>query len=744
VKPSPATRHLVHPDSGLPVLVRFTSKPSASTLVEFEQTGLVTWRRHDGRILGATTVFLAWAPPARLGELAARADITSVEADWSPVSLPPLDITGPLSTVDLVWPQLDGLGQPLTGRGVMIADLDSGVDVFHPALLHRSDTPVAFHDDDGGDFTGAGNEWADLDGNGQRGADETLRFLEPPTTSYLPGGNPPGFDPDLDWAWIDVDNDGLLDRTPADGWTEADPSLGEPLLAARMGGGGLELYPLTQPKVLAVRETDGTVHRRGIDLTSTPSDGYAHGTPVNGILAGGWTGFTRLTGFAPEAELMVGRILYEAEPRFWRTLPAMAAWAAAEDADVLLIEDGEWVWEFMDGSSAGEQLLTELARDASLVVVTAAGNLAGGGQHDRRPAAATALAGGTTPPTFSLQVTNGGGGGGFMLWMNVNWIGTSTDLTWSLASPSTLAIGGAVPTTPQTYPTAWGSIDVLHDASPRGTQMLAFVLTASDVLPEEVFDLWLTDTTGSGRIVDAFKWDQASGWTSNNVFVGADDAGTVTWPGTADDVITVAAYSGRPGFSTPQGALNSFSGRGLGLDGRLLVDLAAPGSTTLSAGDGNAIGGTGPWSTFGGTSAALPHVAGASALLIQAEPEALHCQIREALHQGSATDADTGTVPNPDWGWGKLDASASLDSLRQIVLDWPGGDATCDGAVATDDLEALVADLWGDPQCDHADATGDSVLDAADLAAVVVLAGEGGHPCGWILLTTKGADLSPM
>jgi hypothetical protein len=111
------------------------------------------------------------------------------------------------------------------------------MDVTHPVLLRRQAQPVAYFDDDGGSFTGGGGEWVDLDGDSQRGSDETLRYVVAKIGLDYPGGNPSGFTTGIDWLYVDVDGDTARDTAPADGWDESSPSFGEPLLVVEDSDG---------------------------------------------------------------------------------------------------------------------------------------------------------------------------------------------------------------------------------------------------------------------------------------------------------------------------------------------------------------------------------------------------------------------------------------------------------------------------------------------------------------------------
>jgi hypothetical protein len=97
--------------------------------------------------------------------------------------------------------------------------------------------------------------------------------------------------------------------------------------------------------------------------------------------------------------------------------------------------------------------------------------------------------------------------------------------------------------------------------------------------------------------------------------------------------------------------------------------------------------------TSGGTSAASPHVAGATALLLQQYPALELEGIHQALAQGADVDVETGTLPDDAWGWGKLRIDQALTALETITTDADGDGfgARAEGGIDCDDANPGVS-----------------------------------------------------
>jgi len=629
----------------VPATIRFVAPPDADVLERIEGSG-VTFERCLGRRLGTSTIFPVRIDPGALEGLAGVAEIASVEPSWHPFRLPPLDTSRPQVQADAVWLRDDGQGRWITGQGVLIADFDTGVDVFNPMLWFADGDTLEWLDVNGNGVFDAGLDAVDLDRDGISDAGETLRFRE----MAYPANTPGLYDADLDFLYDDANGNGARDAGTAAGFTEASPTYGEPWFVAldtnrndRLDVGE-RLVGLKTSKVCAIREVGGAVRRRGVDLISAPPDNEwygGHGTSVCGIAAGGLAGIHRLAGIAPGAELIVGVIDYNAAPRFVTSLATLMTWAQAEGADVMLVEDGEWAWEYLDGSSNEELMIDQMAA-TGIVQVLPSGNLTGGGMQ------ATWTVGAADSSTALFT-----GGWSSEVWPSIRWRGEAGDVAVRLqvdgggyvtlpGDGSTLTIGGK-------------PVYSLRSRSARGTVMMMVHITSSG---GATCGFRLVNSTAAPVRADGLLADDGFSWTGLARWSSPTEDNTATWPATADSAIGVGAYRNRS-TSTD---INGFSGRGERIDGARIVDVAAPGSTTYTITLSELA-----YGAFGGTSAAGPHVAGAAALLLQADPALGHAGVAALLSAGALADAYTGAIPNTTWGFGKLRIADALDAALAVV-----------------------------------------------------------------------------
>jgi len=132
----------------------------------------------------------------------------------------------------------------------------------------------------------------------------------------------------------------------------------------------------------------------------------------------------------------------------------------------------------------------------------------------------------------------------------------------------------------------------------------------------------------------------------------------------------------RTGEGAP-GELWKGSSVGPTMDGRLGIDLAAPGELAAAAYSPDSYyanfsfnilqGSEGEYGLQTAVSASAPLTAGVIALMLEVNPNLTPAEIKLILQETSRMDSFTETTPNPSWGYGKLDALAAVERVLQIV-----------------------------------------------------------------------------
>jgi subtilisin family serine protease len=144
----------------------------------------------------------------------------------------------------------------------------------------------------------------------------------------------------------------------------------------------------------------------------------------------------------------------------------------------------------------------------------------------------------------------------------------------------------------------------------------------------------------------------------------------------ADGAITVGAVDELETTDRSDDEIASFSNRGPraddgdgeGLD-ELKPDVVAPGVDIMSAW-GSPVGTSGlGYISQSGTSMACPHVAGAAALLLEANPNLTPAEIKQIIKEtaeprGHASYADVDPDYNVNFGWGIIDA---FEAVRKVI-----------------------------------------------------------------------------
>ena len=121
------------------------------------------------------------------------------------------------------------------------------------------------------------------------------------------------------------------------------------------------------------------------------------------------------------------------------------------------------------------------------------------------------------------------------------------------------------------------------------------------------------------------------------------------------------------------------------MDGRLGIDLAAPGELAWAAYGQDSYyasfefnlleNSQGFYGLQTAVSAAAPIVAGVIALMLEVNPNLRPSEIKSILQSSSRQDGFTGSVPNNSWGYGKLDAEEAIEqtfitvSTKEVKAD---------------------------------------------------------------------------
>jgi len=664
---SSAKRTIPSPSGEAPVTVRLERPPDNATLTNLENHGL-TFKRMDSELLHTEHIYCATVELDSLESIARFASVVRIESVQNFARCSTLDVSNSLVQADRVR-QLTYQSAPLDGTGIVVANVDTGVDIYHPAFFKEDGGTFGWIDVNQSGAFESGTDAVDLNLNGIADPDETLRFLEASfIDEYSIMHNPSGtYDADIDWLYNDGNGNGIRDYGPDAGYTDQSPSFGELIFIIGDSNEnnaldtGEYLTALGTSKFIAAYDKTGR-HTRGVDLLLSSGDKANHGTPSFGIVGGQAPG-RRFIGMSPGVEFIsINRL--EVEDIFEAIL-----WARNLGADIIMYEFGSWVGEFLDGSSNLETFIEDLY-DEGIHQFTAAGNLAG--QARKKHANFFLESGNTETLRFSVpasyQITEVYFS---LLWRNRSLFYPVTTLT--------LPTNENVRIIPGTFSygiyTIRSGIDTSDStlSPPAGTSRLDIVISAENGFSGD-FTFTFRNARSLDLEFDAYIADNRTMWMHGTQFMDhLTDDGTVCSPGTAKKGITVGSYDPR-GYHNPFGSLSDFSSWGDTIDGRRAVDITAPGFTVFSPASSQFTGKPGGYVDFNGTSAALPHVVGCAALIMQASPGITPDMLSQVLLDYALEDEFTGTVPNTMWGYGKLRSYASITesgivSPPSLVLD---------------------------------------------------------------------------
>lgn len=431
--------------------------------------------------------------------------------------------------------------------------------------------------------------------------------------------------------------------------------------------------------------------------TCLETDLHGHGTHVAGTAAGNGRAQQGYHGMAPEADIIVAG-----------ATRSTTSEGGFDDADI--VAACRFVFDHaqglgrpavinlslggnggpLDGTSSLERALSSLTGPGR-IIVAANGNEGADRIHLSYATAGTSYA--ESFETLWGQIPSGGIGK-IDLWYPSGSISVgiayrlSADATDPRATTLPVPPGGRVSNQslldPGTgLPIAFYSIDAATVSDPNNGHRHVLV-ELTPVLP----GFYSFYTFGSGAF-DAWAVNSKFGDKAGGFWRPGDFQKTVGSPASARNLIAVGNHTTKvqwtdvdglaqnmSGSGWTVGAISPDSSRGPTRDGRTKPELTAPGSWIAAPLSEGALAEwrapnkrksilQGEWYlVIQGTSMAAPHVTGAVALMLQANPSLDYAGVLNALQTTASRDSYTSTNPDPNtWGAGKLNVHAAVKAV---------------------------------------------------------------------------------
>jgi subtilisin family serine protease len=407
---------------------------------------------------------------------------------------------------------------------------------------------------------------------------------------------------------------------------------------------------------------DGT-----IENTVTGHGTYITGSLIGqGILSAANTGNGGgpFRGMAPDANLVFLKIGRDSDggATFSAMEAALNAAVSVYHADIITLSYGGW-GVYNDGSESTDQVI-DACYDSGTSVFVSAGNEAASARHYSNVVAPHDSSG-----LIQVNVVPGIVNG-TRLKFNLVWR-DGPAVSGALSIKYYDANGKRIP-----YIVYWTTTESL-----RGTESLmsfhSNLLNSTGTYYLKVFNSSASEVfyhifeRGDSRFVQ---------------FQFPDPNFTICSPSTADHAMSVGAWTTRKIWQASDGnsyqgggagetvnAISSFSSRGPRVDWLMKPEITAPGAAIISIrdrdwntavntycvdNDGTIGSGGADYFVVQGTSLACPVAAGAAALVLSGNPSMTPQQLYDALIGRARADSYTGAVPNPVWGYGKLNVDS--------------------------------------------------------------------------------------
>ncbi|MFX0066545.1 MAG: S8 family serine peptidase [Candidatus Hermodarchaeota archaeon] len=638
------------------ICVRFTRELTHSEMVTLEENGIIFGNTpmHIG------DVYIVDITLQGLNYLGSYPLFRKAEPLIRSKGVSPREFSIPDVQADLVWNLQNTTGFNLTGEGILIANLDTGIQWRHPDFFFADGGSINWLDNNTNGQFDNGTDGIDLNSNGTIQGKEKLYALNTDvyTTSY---------ESHVDWLMLDNGtNVGVIDED--DTFFIINDTTGDNALNSSESLIGLKT-PKT--KYIVYKNNSVTVvYERGVNLTSCPldDDPDGHGTSVASILLGGQLGHRKYVGVAPDAELMSIDIFGSDG----LTVQEGLVWAKDHGADVVLVELGSWTYNYLDGSSNTEAMIDSLTSQGIPVIVPA-GNLGGMNRHAWRSGLAASVLDTRFQVPSSPDIKEV-----FITILTRDDFNNSIQVNITEPGPIGHQVTFGLGEQNWVF-SSFANFDVAGfiSNSTRNTHMIGLYLNGSNI-PIGSYTLHILSPFNANYHCyiadDATAWQGGTEW-----FDGVNDTTTITWPSTADTAISVGSYYTRNIYGAKD-AIASYSPTGPRIDGTLKMSVVAPGGFDVVSAWSNAsswLSDNWPWfglyknfgsyTAFGGTSAAGPHVAGAAALLLQYDPTR-GSDIKSILEATTYIHWNMPTLPDQRWGYGRLDILAALLNISTIPV----------------------------------------------------------------------------
>ncbi len=420
-------------------------------------------------------------------------------------------------------------------------------------------------------------------------------------------------------------------------------------------------------------------------------DAVGHGTATaSGCCGNGRNSGGKYLGFAPEATIAAIKMVSEgapavagfaAEPALNRVDQISAAIRYSKDLGAQLGMPVVMIWNFgsIGGPTDGTSVLSKIIDDNAgpgkpgFVIVTGTGDDGGADNHAQ---------GDVSAENFDLKIQKGASNASTPLALNLWYSGSPVEVT--LLGPTGTfgpfpapASNGFVNQTPSglTYWQIGPNGTPFGGNNPNGKGNITLSVSG----PPGAYTLRMRAPAGSTAFHAAINPARTVGPVStDNKFLSAAVSGSSIWDAaTARNNIAPNDYLFKAVDGQLAGELWRGSSVGPTYDGRLGVDLSAPGEGYIVACGENSYWSTfactvpdggGKYLYFGAVSGAAPLVTGAIAMLLQKNPSLDAAQVKSILQNSARRDSNTGSTPNPRWGYGKLDVYAALGAVATPSL----------------------------------------------------------------------------